>query len=439
MSIYIGACLAAFVSLVYLLRRNGLSLGLPIAYLYSLLLIHVPGAFAHIVGRDFLLNSDLIELAMFFTAVGSVCFVVGVWLARSSPVQIPISRHQNPPQFWKFCLFGGWLLIYALSPLFRFPSVGAVIEEGGGIWMLGVMLALREAFKSRDYKWILMWVAALMVFPILMLLFGGFLSYGSAAIIIVCAVLSISTKSRLRVAIGIALFTFFSLSIFVNYFRHRDEIRHQVWGGAPLSARVESVGKTVQDFQWFNPDNREHLVALDRRLNQNFFVGLAARRIQGGRSTYLYGESLWEGLLALVPRALWPDKPVFAGSPKIVSQMTGLWLSPKSSFGVGNVMEFQINFGLPGVVVGFLILGWAIGRLDLRAAVSEAQGDFGKLMLFFLCCVALIKPNGSLVELSSGSAAAAVAAFAWNLVWKRFRARRTNGFVCAADGALELT
>jgi hypothetical protein len=153
---------------------------------------------------------------------------------------------------------------------------------------------------------------------------------------------------------------------------------------------------------------------------------LAARRIEQGRVTYLEGESVWEGLQALVPRAFWPNKPVFAGSPQIVSKMTGLRLSPQSSFGVGNVMEFQINFGTPGVVVGFLILGWLIGMLDRKAAIAERRGELGKVILFFLPCVALIQPNGSLVELFSGSAAALVGASVWYWAWKWFLGRKAK-------------
>ena len=36
---------------------------------------------------------------------------------------------------------------------------------------------------------------------------------------------------------------FLSLSIFVNYFQHRNDIRDQVWGGAPLEARIDSVAR----------------------------------------------------------------------------------------------------------------------------------------------------------------------------------------------------
>ncbi len=286
--------------------------------------------------------------------------------------------------------------------------------------MLGVMLGLRAACQRADLKRIGIWLGALMVYPVLMLLLGGFLSYGSAAVILVCSALSVSTRSNWRVLVGIAVFGFLSLSIFVTYFQHRENIRDQVWGGRPLEARIDSVIDTVKDFEWLDPTNRAHLIALDKRLNQNYFVGLAARRIQDGQVGYLEGESVWEGLEALVPRAFWPEKPVYAGSPQIVSKMTGLVLSRDTSFGVGNVMEFQINFGIPGVVVGFFALGWLIGTLDLKAAIAEQRGELGKVILFFLPCVALIQPNGSLVEIFSGCAAALVGAFVWNFIWKRF-------------------
>ena len=365
----------------------------------------------------FLFNSDLVEIGMRFASLGSVCFVAGVWLAHSSTPRMPIRQEADRHQFWWFCLLGGWSCIYGLSPLYEIPSVSAAVDKGGGIWMLGVMLGLRAAFQRGDRKRIAIWLGALMVYPILMLLLGGFLSYGSAAIIIVCSALTISTRSYWRVVVGITVFVFLSLSIFVNYFQHRDDIRDQVWGGAPLEARIDSVIDTVREFEWLDPTNRMQLIALDERLNQNYFVGLAAQRIQQGQVDYLEGDSVWEGLLSLVPRAFWPEKPVFAGSPQIVSKMTGLHLSPTTSFGVGNVMEFQINFGIPGVVIGFFVLGWLIGTLDLKAAVAEGRGDLGRVILFFLPCVAMIQPNGSIVEITGGPAAALVAAYGWKWAW----------------------
>ena len=106
--------------------------------------------------------------------------------------------------------------------------------------------------------------------------------------------------------------------------------------------------------------------------------------------------------------------------------MTGLELDQSTSFGVGNVMEFQINFGMAGVIIGFLVLGWLIGTLDRKAAIAEQKGDLGKAILFFLPAVALIQPNGSMVELVSGSAAALAAAVAWRWGWKVWGGKRSG-------------
>ncbi len=261
-------------------------------------------------------------------------------------------------------------------------------------------------------------MGALAVYPTLMLLLGGFLSYGSAAVIIVCSVLAVSVRSGWRVTAGTVAALFLGLSVFVNYYGSRDLIRQVTWSNAALEQRIDVVGSAFADFELFDPANRRHLVALDQRLNQNYFVGLAAERLGHGHVDYLYGRSLWEALLSLVPRALWPDKPVFGGSGDIVRDMTGLQLSRETSWGVGNVMEFHINFGIPGLIVGFLALGWLLGTLDRKAAMAEARGNLSRTILFFLPAAALIQPNGSLVELVGGSAAALAAAYGWVWVWR---------------------
>ena len=166
------------------------------------------------------------------------------------------------------------------------------------------------------------------------------------------------------------------------------------------------------------------LGALDARLNQNSFVGLAATRIDLHQIDYLYGRSVWEGALALVPRALWPEKPVFAGSGSIVANFTGLNLNKNTSWGVGNVMEFEINFGWFGVIGGFFILGWAIAKLDRSAALAEFRGDFGNTILFFLPAVAMIQPNGSLVEVVGGAGAAVGGGLFFRWIWNLSNVKR---------------
>lgn len=419
-------CLATFVVLLWMLRRDELSMGLPLAYLASLLLIHVPGAFAHTVSHGFLFGVEFVEIGIRLTAIASVCFVLGVGLARLSARATPGPRAPERGDFWTFCLFGGWLMVYGLSPLGAIPSLGAAIDKGGAVWLLGVLLGLRAAMFAGDAKKIAAWLLALVVYPILTLLIGGFLSYGSTAIIVVGAALAVAGRSPWKVVAGVVAGAIVGLNVFVNYFQHRDAIRGQVWGGASIGRRIDSVADMFRDFHLFNAADPHHLVALDQRLNQNLFAGLAAKRLQSGEVSYLQGRSILEGLQAVVPRVFWPDKPVFGGSPKIVSEMTGLHLNTNTSFGVGNVMEFDVNFGVPGVIAGFLLLGWLIGFLDRKAASAERRGALGQTFLYFLPCIALIQPNGSMVELFGGSVAGLVAAFGWRWAWTFWSQRRTR-------------
>ena len=426
MTLSVLVCVASLFVLLWLLRRDRLSLGLPIAYLGSLLLIHVPGAFAHLVTGDRLAGNEYVSLGILYTAIGCVCFVAGVWLAHATTHPPAAPRPADRRVFAYFCLIGGWVFVYGLSPLNRITSIGAVIETGGAIWMLGTLIGLRAAVHARNLQRALVWAAALAVYPSLMLLLGGFLSYGAAAVMVVLSVLTIYARTYTRAALGIVVASLVGITIFVNYFDHRDDIRANVWGGASMENRLGSVTDMITSIHLIDLNSDKDLTALDQRLNQNMYVGLAAGRIQQGQVDFLNGQSITDGVISLIPRAFWPDKPTTAGSGQTVAQMTGLELNEDTSWGVGNVMEFYINFGIPGVVVGFLALGWLIGTLDLRAAAAERRADFGSTILFFLPTVALIDPNGSLVEITGSAASALIAAFAWRWGWGMWRSREAH-------------
>ena len=409
--------------LLYVLRRSQLSLGLPFAYLTGLLLIHVPGAYAHYINPAAFWTNEYVALGIYYAALASVFFVAGVVVAGVGGRAPPPVADPDRKRFIQFCFLGGLGFVYGLSFLQDIPSLGAAIEKGGAIWILGVMLGLKSAVKRGNPIEMLVWCAASMIYPVLKLVLGGFLSYGSAALIIIYSVLVVIVDRVWKVVIGIIFAVVLGMNLFVNYFQHREHIREEAWGGASLEDRLDATLSIFTDFQWFSSENPEQMTALDARLNQNYFVGLAAARLQAGAVSYLHGRSLGEGLMALVPRALWPDKPVFAGSPEIVAEMTGLHLSKSTSWGVGNVMEAQINFGTPGVVVSFLLFGFFLRKFDRAAALAERRADYGRLIFCFLPAVAAIQPNGSLVEVASGAAAATLAAFGWRWGWQQWTRR----------------
>ena len=442
LNISMAACLASYFGLLWLLRRNSVSLGLPFAYLSLLFLYHVPGAYVQLVDDMFIGHRHEIALGFRLTAIGFVSFVIGVWLARREATgaqAAPVLRtsqmqFEEDRPFWWFCIVGGWLFSFALTPLRELPSIGAAIYNGGAIWMLGLMLGLRSAVRKHDRKWTMIWTGLLFAYPALILVTIGFLSYGTAAVIIVASTLAVSGRSYWRIVFTTVLTVYLALSLFSNYFQGRDSIRRAVWSGASTERRVEAISKIFTEFKLFDGTDQIVLVGFDIRLNQNYFIGLAAENIESNKVQYLYGESVTDALLALIPRALWPDKTVFGGSPEIVAKMTGLWLNPDTSWGVGNVMEFYINFGIPGVIVGFLVLGWLLGRFDHRAALAETRRDYKAAMIYFLPAVALIQPLGSMVELSGSMAAAWVAALFWGWAWERWHNRHKGLPAPSQDG-----
>ena len=425
-------CMACLVLLLWLLRRNGPSFALPFAYLSLLLLNHIPGAVAPLMDRE--ISGHLSEVAegIRLTAIGVVSFLIGVWYARRQTQEQrlspqPPSRDSIFPEdraFWIFCLLGGWLFTFGLTPLRNLPSIGAVIYNGGAIWMLGVLLGLRWSVRNKRRGWTFIWFTCLAVYPAMILLTAGFFSYGATAALVVVCGLTVAGRAFARVFVAIGLTIYLGLSLFATYFEARDRIRNVVWSGASMERRLDAVSEIATGWKWFDATDQLILLGFDLRLNQNYFVGLAAQNINARRVDYLYGSSATDAVLALVPRALWPGKTVFGGSPEIVGKMTGLRLSSTTSFGVGNVMEFYINFGLWGLIGGFLLLGWAMGRFDHRAALAEARGDYATAILFFLPCVALIQPLGSMVELAGSASAAWLGGYFWKWGWARWKERK---------------
>jgi hypothetical protein len=429
MLISVLACFAAFIWQLWMLRTDRMSLGFPVAYLLSMFVQYLPGTFVDWAAGPSLDSLYYVEIGMRFTAIAVVCFVVGVWLARQSPTTAPsVPVTPDHRKFWLFCLFGGLFTNFIVH---RFvadvPTIGTAVIMSGGIWMFGSMMGLRDATLRQDAKATMMWLSALAVFPVITLVNGGFLSFGAQAVIIVVCALTITTPRLWRVLAAALIVAYVGLTVFVNYFQARDNIREAAWHGGGIEQRIDASMEIVKNFQLFDPTDIFVQYALDLRLNRNYFVGLAAERIEHKEVDYLYGKTVWEAAISLVPRALWPGKPVLGGGGNLAADMTGLQLSEKASWGVGSVMEFQINFGTPGVIIGFLLLGWLIGTLDRKAAIANASGELPKAILYFLPAIPLMQPLDSLAEMVGGAAITLVAAYGWKIVWEQWACRITLG------------
>ena len=420
MLVSIGVCLTTLALTIVLVRNGRPTLGLPVGYLYLLLLIHVPGAVAHLTPKSNLPYKEFTETGIRYTAFGCVAFVVGLWLARVGGVKRGLIFPHPGPDFLRFCLIGGWIVTFSLRPiLVRIPSLGAAVDNGGRIWLLAVILALPLCFLRRDWRGFLIWASAMLVYPVMGLVNTGFLSYGTTTTVLAFSLFAVVIRSWWKLGLIIAVVSVLGMGLFVSYFTIREDIRGTVWGGHSLEERVNESGRMLREFKTFDLEDEKHLKAVNARLNQNVFVGMAAARLNRGVVDYYRGRTLWEGVLSVIPRAFWPGKPVFGGSHGIINQMTEFEVNEKTtSYGVGNVMEFYINFGLPSLIAGFIAFGWLLGKLDRLAATAWIEGRFTDLIKMFLPAVAIIRPEHSTVEIVGSAVAALVATFFWAQAWR---------------------
>jgi hypothetical protein len=93
------------------------------------------------------------------------------------------------------------------------------------------------------------------------------------------------------------------------------------------------------------------------------------------------GSSIWIGLVtALVPRAIWPDKPLI-GDPKNYGKL--FFRFSTNSFAMTPFGDLLINFGPLGIAPGMFLLG-ALMRLLFAALIEQAPGAAGRAAIYAL-------------------------------------------------------
>jgi hypothetical protein len=171
-----------------------------------------------------------------------------------------------------------------------------------------------------------------------------------------------------------------------------------VWGGATFEDRWDQLSTTIRTTEWFDPTQQAHLDRIRVRLDQDFFVGAAAVNLEDGNVEFARGATIVAAVLAIIPRAIWPDKPVVAGSGDIVSEYTGIRFTEGTSVGVGQVLELYINFGRAGVIGGFVLIGLLVTSIDRTAAAHLARGDAQRFLVWYLPGLSLLQIGGAFTE-----------------------------------------
>jgi hypothetical protein len=344
--------------------------------------------------------------------------------------------HQPDSRLPKAYLAVGGIFYVLLSTKFgSLPTLNSIIAAGQELTVIGLGLCCWQAWKKRDYKQLTFWLGMSLLPPLLTIVTRGFIGYGAGATLSVLIFLSNFVRTRSKVFVAGALLGYLGISVYVTYMRDRREIRNSVWGGQSYSDRFDRLSQTASDFEWFDPANQQHLARVDKRLNQSYLVGIAMARLNE-TGDFANGETLFDALLSLVPRALWPEKPITAGSGNLVSRFTGINYAAGTSIGIGQVMEFYVNFGTTGVLIGFILFGVIITLLDILATERLANGDLHGFVLFYLPGLGFLQVGGQLVEVTASAGASLVVAIIVNRFLDRLQRKHIAGLAIGSAGGL---
>jgi predicted membrane channel-forming protein YqfA (hemolysin III family) len=402
-------------------RRKASGAGLVLAYVLNLWLIHWPAALVYLLPWYTYQDPHIVELGFQQSAFAILAFGAGSILLAPFALRLfgrpapELARRVPDPRLSRVYLVIGLVSYLVLLPFSGvIPTATALVAAGWNLVVVGLALSCWHAWHEKRKRKFVLWLLASMALPFLTTVSEGFLGYGTFALITVLTFIATFYRPRWRLVVAGVVLGYLGISLYVSYMRDRKEIREVVWGGASIVDRIERMFSTLGDLEWFDPYDNLHLFRIDDRLNQNYLVGTSVVYLGTGFERFAAGETLWHAVVALVPRAIWPGKPLVGGSGDLVTRFTGIEFAEGTSVGVGQVLEFYVNFGSTGVLAGFLLLGIVITVFDSMAWLQLQKGDWQAFTLWYLPAIGLLQAGGSLVEVTSSTGAGLVTALLVN-------------------------
>jgi hypothetical protein len=375
---------------------------LVLSYFFGLSLIHLPGAIIYLDPLSPAPSRTETEIGFTLTIIGMVAFAAGAILTRASHVQEPTAPVADvvpalSSHIWPLFIIGMFSYFVLMPRANAIPSGTALVSALGALLIIGLWLRFYTASLTGRVGRVLTTLLVLPLLPLATLTMAGFLGYGVYWVLSCITFLFVITQRRMWFYLATPFAGALGLSLFAVYFSVRTAIRLVVGiAGSSFYERFLAIWEIVNKFEVLDLNSPLLIFAIDQRLNQNYLVGYAAERYQAGAVQLGYGSTVQ--LWAVIPRALWPDKPDVGGGGDVVSHFTGLPFAEGTSVGVGQVMEFYMNFGMPGLIAGFFILGVVLMRIDLGMMRALRNADMRNLLLYALPGLTLMQPGGNLQE-----------------------------------------
>jgi hypothetical protein len=307
-------------------------------------------------------------------AVGVAAWSTGYLVALGAGPRIETTRDQRPRPFnlpAALGLLGLGTLLWVV--LFE--------RQGGVDTLLHSAVAIRSDQRSSFWAFVGVWIVqSVGLYALLVALDGGTRAarFVVAAAAVSTALAAVGTQLRM-----FAAFTFVSGFVLVLALR-RPRRRHVVVGVTVAAAAAFALGFAQQVREYTHVVSTPDAIRLTAKTplwssyvsdlsTYDHFV--AVQQVVPGSVAYLDGSSLLEIPQALVPRSVWPAKPL--GFDHQVSEL----LYPGADAGIPISIQGELywNGGIPFVLFGCLVFGLLCALL-LRVGLGFPRGRIALLV-----------------------------------------------------------
>lgn len=253
-----------------------------------------------------------------------------------------------------------------LAPImFRFNTVRAVWSQLTLLIETGLVIMCVNAVLSHDTPRLRVTFLILIVTGVFRAIATGFFGGTAMTGLFLCSLILMSRRISARAWVYLGLALYLMLIPYGIWLGGREKLRAAISSNASFAERVQAFEFQDQVPLFLNLLDPEDVKKIQRRIDQSHLLA-AAMAHTPAYEPYAWGSTMSDNvLIALVPRFLWPSKPVMSGNTEFVARHAGLKFQ-KVSVGVNYLFEFYVNFGPVGTVIGLVVLGLACGILEYK-------------------------------------------------------------------------
>jgi hypothetical protein len=355
---------------------------------------------ALIFGLDMSWVTPAHEQVIQYSILGCLAMVGGLalaWFTRRRGTAADSERGILARTRWINTTFG-WFLFgvgsvatMCESALHFVATIGTAVSSLANITTVGLLVTLASGMKQRRFGALM---AMLVIYVPIMMMRAFATGHTPAKVSLLIPALCVVAGYRQftwksTVVVGICGFVF--LSIMSGWLKTRDIIRSGHLQGMSYRHQVLRFMPAWFDATW---DSALDIEAANEtiRLRVDMTDILAMQvRYQPRIEPYARGQTVLDAGVAMVPRILWPRKPVIAGGWAYVAKYTGMVRSnPNDYTSIGLPYQFELyaNAGPICVVIGLFVVGYVCGRLerDLFAPTTSLAWLLTRISITMTLC-----------------------------------------------------